>query len=69
MFSSSGLTGFLYRIPGPEDEDCRQTAAGQTSMTTWINRPGNQLHNSQPNTCSVFSIIGHMPFFASQEGS
>jgi len=33
MFSSSGLTVFLYRLPGPEDEGCRLTAAGHTSMT------------------------------------
>lgn len=40
MFSSSGLTVFHYRLPGLEDEGCRQTEAGQTSITIWIYGPG-----------------------------
>jgi len=59
MFSSSGLTVFLYRLPGPEDEGCRQTAAGQTSTTIWIYGPGTKLHNSQLDTCSAWFCLQH----------
>jgi len=59
MFSSSRLTVFLYRLPGPEDEGYRQTEAGQISTTIWIYGPGTQLHNSLPDTRPAWFCLQH----------